>query len=185
MWAIHVIGLPKAGKSIIAKGLYDRLRPFLATLGINVNLVEMDNVIREWQAPLQKAANGTVDLNYTDFEAPELKALLLSNIDRKGVNIIAGAKERYLLDVSDGDYHPLTFIVGVRAFSGMRLGRAGAANLDAFMAAERGYGAFPFQGTFDSLGSYIVQNEDGDVNDKVTALLIHILSIASSVRFRP
>jgi hypothetical protein len=184
MWAIHVIGLPKSGKSIIAKGLYDRLRPFLATLGINVNLVEMDNLVKEWQTPLQKSANGSVDLNYTDFESPELKALLLSNIDQKGVNIIVGAKERYLLDVSSGDYHPLSFVVGVRAFSGMRLGRAGVANLDAFMAAEKGYAAFPFTGTFDSQCSYVVQNEDGDANDKVTALLIHILSIASSAGLR-
>ena len=182
MWVIHFVGMPKTGKTELAKAVGALLGPFAQSLGAPIKYIEMPQLVEQWYDSA-KIDKKTTSLLYTDKAPKELVALYYAALDPKAVNIVVGAREAIFMDMvaywtQQADKTLQIWQNGVKVLastSARRTRMVNAAEAAQFEADEKAEVAFGLPAFLDSVWQGAVVNED--LTDLATAPIKVIESI--------
>ena len=181
MWIIHFVGMPKSGKTEVAKGLLDLLSPFLRSINVGVNYIELSSIVEKYY-DAAKIDKRMTSLQYKGEAPAELLETYYKALKPLAVNIVVGAREPIFFDtmkyvewlgkdLPDSMYQ---IIVKVMASKTQRATRADAKAFEKEEASETSYG---LPDTLDKVWQCTINNESAsDLAEAPVQVLKYILS---------
>lgn len=181
MWVIHVVGMPKSGKTEVAKSLGGLLVPFFNTFDIRVKYIEIGGLVEQYydQAKIDKRMTS---LLYKGPAPKELLELYYKALDPSGINIVVGARESVFFDSAKyikwaGKKAPenmYNVVVKVMASKNQRLTRGTAKAVEKENAEEEAYGLSKM---LDEVWQCTINNETAsDLAEAPVKVLMYILT---------
>ncbi len=181
MWIIHFVGMPKSGKTEVAKALVDLLNPFLKTIDFSVSYVEMSSLVEQYY-DAAKIDKRMTSLQYKGEAPKELLETYYKTLKPLGVNVVVGAREGTFFDTSkylewlgkDAPGSIYQVVVKVMASKTQRSTRADAKAFEKEEASETSYG---LPTTLDKVWQCTINNESAsDLAEAPIQVLKYILT---------